>query len=418
MSRGALGGTLRKFPPRVRNQVSDELLISQGPGRFVEQSRALGIGKKDCSGRHVRWVDYNHDGLLDLHINCQDRGHVAGGYPKQFYQQDASRHFTDVARQIGLDIPNSQLVDFAWLDADGDGDIDMLSHEDTGFYLYTLRDGKFTRTLVHDGGFLRSSVKGLKGNTDDYWQFDGKLNLADYDGDGDLDVFVASKKGNRLLVNHGGRFKAVNPVAAGLPKASVAASWVDYDNDGRADLHSVPEGVFHQGADHRFTATGYLALENNKYQAAFIHWFDRDNDGMLDVLMALQENAALWRWWEKPFRSKDVKGSDDRFRWKLMAYRNVGKQNHWLQLKLRGSAGNREAIGARVTLFTPLGQQSQVIGSNDSSYFSQGHYRLYFGLGTSTEGNRIEIRWPDGHTQTLNNIQPDQLLEVVHDGQS
>ena len=417
ITRGALGGTLRKFPPKVRDQVSDELLVSQGPGRFVEQSRNLGIGKKDCSGRHVRWVDYNHDGLLDLYINCQDRGNVAGGYPKQFYQQDASGHFTDIASLVGLAIPDFQLIDFAWLDADGDGTIDMLTHEDTGFFLYSRQDGKFTRTLVHRGGFVRSSVKGLKGNTDDYWQFDGKLNLADYDNDGDLDVFVASKKGNTLLVNHNGQFKTVDPASAGLPKASVAAAWVDYDNDGRPDLHTLPEGVFHQGTDHRFTATGYLALENNKYQAAFIHWFDMDNDGKLDVLMATQENAALWRWWEKPFRSKDVKGEDDRFRWKLMAYRNIGGQNHWLQLKLRGAAGNRQAIGAHATLVTPAGRQSQVVGSNDSSYFSQGHYRLYFGLGEQTRGNRLEIRWPDGHAQTIDNVKPDQLLEVVRDGQ-
>ena len=66
----------------------------------------------------------------------------------------------------------------------------MLTHEDTGFFLYSRQDGKFTRTLVHSGGFVRSSVKGLKGNTDDYWQFDGKLNLADYDNDGDLDLLV------------------------------------------------------------------------------------------------------------------------------------------------------------------------------------------------------------------------------------
>ena len=139
--------------------------------------------------------------------------------------------------------------------------------------------------------------------------------------------------------------------------------------------------------------------------------------GKLDVLMATQENAALWRWWEKPFRSKDVKGEDDRFRWKLMAYRNIGGQNHWLQLKLRGAAGNRQAIGAHATLVTPAGRQSQVVGSSDSSYFSQGHYRLYFGLGEQTRGNRLEIRWPDGHAQTIDNVKPDQLLEVVRDGQ-
>ena len=417
ITRGAIAGTLREFPENIRRSITDELFVSEaGQPRFHEASREAGIEKKDCSGRHVKWVDYNQDGLLDLYINCQDRGNVPGGYPKQFYRQDAKGHFSDIAAEVGLDIPQHQLIDFAWLDADNDGDMDLLSHEDTGYYLYRNQGGKFTREFIARGKFERADVKGLKKNTYDYWQFDGKLSLADFDSDGDLDVFVASKKGNTFLINNAGTFKPLGPATIGLPVESVAAAWVDYDNDGHPDLHTVPEGLFHQNNNHKFDATGFLSLPDNKYQAAIINWFDRDNDGAMDVLIALQDNATLWRWWEKPFKSKDVKGKDDRFQWKILDYRYVGKKNHWLQLNLAGSAGNPQAIGARVTLVTPAGRQTQQVGASEGAYLSQGHYRLYFGLGAGDKISALQIHWPDGRLEELHNMNVDTLLTVKEGG--
>lgn len=417
ITRGAIAGTLREFPESIRRSITDELFVSDsGQPRFHEASREAGIEKRDCSGRHAKWVDFDQDGMLDLYINCQDRGNVPGGYPKQFYRQDAKGNFSDVAVAVGLDIPTHQLIDFAWLDTDNDGDMDLLSHEDTGYYLYRNQDGKFAREFIARGKFERADVKGLKKNTYDYWQFDGKLSLADFDSDGDLDVFVASKKGNAFLINNAGTFKPLDPATLGLPVESVAAAWVDYDNDGHPDLHTVPEGVFHQNKNHTFDATGFLSLPAQKYQAAIINWFDRDNDGAMDVLIALQDNATLWRWWEKPFKSKDVKGKDDRFKWKILDYRYVGKKNHWLQLNLIGSAGNPQAIGARVTLVTPEGKQVQQVGASEGAYLSQGHYRLYFGLGAGDKTSSLQIHWPDGRLEELDNIKMDTVLTVKQGG--
>lgn len=417
VTRGAIGGTLRTFPEPIRRSIADELFVSEG-GKppLREASRAAGIEKKDCSGRHVKWVDFDRDGRLDLFINCQDRGNVPGGYPKQFYRQHAPGYFSDVAAATGLALPDYQLIDFAWLDADDDGDVDLLTHEDTGYYLYRNAGEKFTREFMLRGKFERADVKGLKGNTYDYWQFDGKLSVADFDSDGDLDAFVASKKGNALLVNDGGRFRSGNLAVLGLPAKSVAAAWIDYDNDGRPDLHTVPEGIFHQDKARTFDATGFLALPDNKYQAAIINWFDRDNDGAMDVLIALQDNATLWRWWEKPFKSANVKGEDDRFKWKILAYRDIGKQNHWLQLNLVGAAGNPQAIGARVTVESPAGTQIQEVGASEGAYLSQGHYRLYFGLGAADTASVVRIRWPDGRVQALHRLKGNAMHTIVQGG--
>lgn len=417
INRGALSGTLRSFPKPVRDQVGDEFLVSQGRGRFVDQARGFGLEKKDCSGRHVRWVDFDGDGRLDLFINCQERGNVAGAYPKQLYRQGADKRFDDVAAKVKLDLTDAQLVDMVWFDADGDGRIDLFTHEDTGYFLYRLVDGAYTRDQVHVGPFHRANEPGLRGNATDYWQFDGKLSVAAFDADGRLDVFVASKRGNVLLVNQGGgKFASVVPASLGLPSESVAATWVDYDNDGRMDLHVIPEGLFRQDPSGRFVRTRLLALPSAKYQSAVINWYDRDNDGDLDVVMALQENAALWRWWDKLYKGHDVKGKDNRFDWRILGYRNLAQEFNWLQLQLAGPPGNPEAIGAHVTLQKRFGQQATQVGSHEGSYLSHGHYRLYFGLGNEKGPLSLEIRWPDGTRQTLKDVAINQMLTVKHPG--
>jgi hypothetical protein len=197
----------------------------------------------------------------------------------------------------------------------------------------------------------------------------------------------------------------------GLPAQSLNATWVDYDNDGRQDLHVVPDGLYRQSAQGRFESTGLLAWAHHRYQAAIVHWHDQDGDGKRDLVLALNENPTQWRWWQKPFRNPD-----DGHMWDVHAYRNVGAHNHWLQVEVRGSGANRQAIGARVTITTPEGTQAQDVGGNDSSFFSQGHYRLYFGLGTQSRVERVAVRWSDGHTRELQDVAADRLLHVERAG--
>ena len=107
------------------------------------------------------------------------------------------------------------------------------------------------------------------------------------------------------------------------------------------------------------------------------------------------------------------KNSEDRFAWNLQAYRNlVDNGNHWLELRLVGKPGNPQAIGARVTLQSTDGQQTQQVGLNDGAFFSQGHYRLYFGLGSHARVDRMQIRWPDGQVQELTGVEGDKLQVV------
>ena len=412
ISRGAIGGTLRMFPPSIQNAIEDELLVSDPDHRYRNVSKKAGFQKRGCSARKIAWVDFDNDGLMDLFINCQARGFVAGAYPKQLYRQTTDKRFVDVASDVGLGIPDAEVIDFVWFDADNDGFLDLFTYEDTGFYLHRNHGGKsFSREFIGRGKFARADRPQLRGTSDEYWFVDGKLVVADFAGTGALSVFSASKAGNTLLVNDGkGQFSIVDPPTLGLPAESATASWVDYDNDGLVDLFAVPQGLFRQRRDHTFESTGLLVLPSRKYMAAIVTWADLDNNGSRDPLIALLENFSLWTWWEKLYKT-----SADRFAWKLVAYRNVGSGNHWLQARLVGNPGNPQAIGARVTLETAEGPQTQVVGLNDGAFFSQGHYRLYFGLGAHPRADTMRIRWPDGNVEEFKDVEGD-TLHVIREG--
>ena len=411
ITRGAIGGTLSIYPQTIIDTVDEEFFASrQGvkstTPRFENIISASGITKNGCSARHANWLDVNGDGLLDLFINCEDVGNVEGKYPNKLYLQNTKKHFVAVEEQSGLGILDHNIIDYEWFDADNDGDADLFAHQDNGFYLYRNNADRFEPEFISRGKFARIDNPELKGASGAYWIFDGKLSVSDYDGDGDFDVFMSSKKGNAMLINNRGVYEPLDPLTIGLPENSVSASWVDYDNDGLPDLHTVPGGIFRQHKDHTFDLTNLLVLPSNKYMASIINWYDINNDGTRDALIALNENPTLHRWWEL--------SPKDTFRWTFMTQQNKSTGNHWLQIKLLGGSGNREAIGSRVSLATPDGQQVQEIGNSDGAFYSQGHYRLYFGLGKHSKADVVRIRWPDGTIQELKNLAGDELHTVKH----
>jgi hypothetical protein len=310
-----------------------------------------------------------------------------------------------MAKEAGLDVPDQQIGSLAWFDVDGDGDIDMVTLQNRGFFLYRNNQGRMTEELIYE-----RPLKGVQigRSTEGAWVYDGKISIADFDLDGDIDLFSASKRGNVLLVNESGTLHYRDPASLGLPNTSLNASWVDYDNDGYPDLHIVPQGIYKNQKAQAFDATGILQFPEAQYLGAVTNWFDADNDGKLDVILTLNANPNFDPWW------RSVRIPKLPTTWLVEGYRNTGAVGHWLQIRLIGNKGNHEAIGSQVTIHTQKGAQAQAVGSsNEGAFFSQGHYRLYFGLGSEKKISRIDIRWPNGQQQVLENVNGDQLLTIT-----
>ena len=92
-----------------------------------------------------------------------------------------------------------------------------------------------------------------------------------------------------------------------------------------------------------------------------------------------------------------------------------GNRNHWIQIRLVGNASNRDGIGTLVTVKSGSTTQRRYRRSG-SSYLSESDPRLTFGLGESNQVDRLEIRWPSGITQVLEDVAAGQLLVVREPG--
>ena len=392
--RGGGGGRMK--PDFVYD--NDKLMVQEN-AKFEDTTRKSGIRKGVCPGRRLAWVDVDGDGLLDIYVVCGRGKPPRSTYPNQLHQQKPKGEFTNVAANQGLDIPANGL--FVWLDADNDQDFDLLWIEKLlginkqKIWLYTNKSGQFTPQLI---GKTLGKVS--------------QLTVSDYDGDGDFDVFAASPQANTLIANVEGEYQIIAPQSLGLPDKSYTANWVDYDNDGLTDLHVLPGGIYRQQPQHKFSATNLLA--SNKWakfkNTLFCTWFDEDNNGSRDLLIAMQTPPSL----KEKIKQRLFRANKKIFRltnWKIMVYRNVGAKHNWLEVELVGSPGNRPAIGAKVAVETPEGTQWQQVGQAEGSLRSQGHYRLYFGL-KDQQANSLKIVWPDGFQQEIQAPPSNQLLVI------
>lgn len=377
--------------------VNDELLIGAKNG-FTDQAVQLGIMKKGCPGRQASSVDYNNDGRLDLYIACGRSGkglsesEPGANYPNQLYQQQSSGNFIEVSQDLGLDIPENG--SFVWVDADGDGDMDLFWQNEREFILYVNQTGSFESRIV---GI--NNAKKI-----------GKLSISDYDADGDMDIFAASDSGNALLINEDGKYAFVSPKQSGLPSKSLTANWGDYDNDGLTDLYTAPQGVYLQNSDRHFEESGALQKRPSKLLAEERStWFDVNNDGALDLISASRYHV------HRLAKVLNLPGSSSKRNWNITLYQNSKQaRNHWLDVKLIGTERNRQAIGAKVVVETSDGKkQMQQVGQYEGSLYSQGHYRMYFGLGENSQIKDFKVIWPDGYLQEAKELKGDQLI-VIH----
>jgi hypothetical protein len=276
------------FAEASRTPVPDRLYRNEEGGeRFVDVSAEVGLRVAGAT-RQPAFVDYDGDGDVDLFVALRDQ-------PNQLHRNDGGV-FTDVTERSGIGDPR-RTVSAAWFDFDADGDLDVFvanqNGDDDGFF-ENLGDGTFVDIApqlgMHQPG--RSEVQGSVGTA-----------LADYDADGDLDLFVASYGPDLIWENLSPEVGfEMRSAGTGLEgdHHSVAAAWGDYDNDGRADLYvdgflsgvaEEPDHLYRNLGDRRFeTVTPASMLERGASHG--VAWADFDRDGDLDLALANNDPGA------------------------------------------------------------------------------------------------------------------------------
>jgi hypothetical protein len=256
---------------------------------------------------------------------------------------------------------------------------------------------------------------GLAYNEDGLEQAGMGVSAADYDGDGRLDIFKTNFDDDvpDLYHNEGDGTFSFRTFDAKLGFNLKYLSWgggfFDYDNDGWPDLfianghvypelesHGHPESpyrqrnlLYHNSGNGRFEDVTSIAgpgleLRRSGRGVAFA---DFDNDGNLDILINNQNDP--------PTLLRNASGSP----------------NHWISIRTVGTKSNRDGIGARVLLEAGGRRQMDEVRSG-GSYLSQSDLRVHFGLGPATKIERLEVRWPSGVIDSLEDISADQFLKV------
>jgi hypothetical protein len=264
---------------------ANTLYRNDGDGRhFTDVAPALGLNISGGVSRQASWIDFDNDGDLDLFIALRDR-------PNRLFRNDGAR-FVDVTVESGIGDPRKS-VGAVWFDIDGDGDLDLFVANQNGDTNGLFRnDGGHFVDVAREWGVdapRRSQEFGAVGPA-----------VADFDGDGYFDLFIANYGPSALYRNdHGRRFVDVTK-AAGLlfEQHATTPSWGDYDNDGRPDLYVAgflvnvthyPDHLFHNGGANtgrpRFRDV-LPALVNDHDASHGVQFVDFDNDGALDLALA------------------------------------------------------------------------------------------------------------------------------------
>src|SRR5216683_1803699 len=410
-------------------------LYHQEPdGTFKDITKEAGLTRLGW-GMGVAVADYDNDGKLDLfvagytHVDmnnlpefgsnkyCRYKGVLVQcgpwglvGESDFLYHNRGDGTFEEVSVKAGVhDEIGYYGLGVIWADYDDDGWPDLLvANDSVPNYLYhNNHDGTFTDEGMLTG--LALSGEGMElGNMG--------VDFGDFDHSGRLGFFVThfAEQPNSLYRNLGPKgFEDVS-WTSGLGHQNYGlvgwgTGFFDMDNDTWLDLFVANGHVFPQ-VDTVETGARYrepLLLHRNNRDGTF------DEVSKEAGLASLPQKCRRGAAFGDIFNTGNVDivvlnvGETP----SLLKNRNADGY-HRVLFKLVGTKSNRAAIGARVTIHAAgIKQFSEVRGGG--SYLSQNDLRQHFGLGTATKMESVEIRWPSGKIETLQNIAADAIYTIV-----
>jgi len=408
---------------------SDRLLLNDGGQRFVDVTAAWGLQPRGWS-TGAAMFDADNDGDLDLYvaryvdyalddaIGCWFRSVPIYCAPSLYAAQhdrlfrNEGETLVEVSEAAGLAAIASKGLGLSTGDLDEDGDVDLFVAGDLSDNLLLLGDGR--------GGFTESAiVAGVASSELGRVEASRGVAVANADGQPgwDLTLTQTQREPTNLYLRreHGTYRESADAAGIGAHSrghASFGVAWLDADNDGDEDLlvangHTIDNiGTFRDTAtfaqrNSLYVRTGPDTLEASSDEggSALEHVGvsrglavgDIDGDGGVDYVVANNDGMVQ------------------------VARNTTRGRGHWVSLWLEGTSSNRSAIGAVVTL--RLGddtQRREVRGA--SSYLSVSDRRVHFGLGSAAtleDVAALEVRWPDGGTQTLSLPALDDHYRVV-----
>lgn len=398
----------------VSNYGPNVLYKNNGNGTFSDVTKKSKIisAERDFSVGSV-WLDYDNDSFLDLYVGKYlnfdpnyKYYYSPDGFPPPLaydsqpdvlYHNNGDGTFDDVTKAMGILDLDGRAMGVGAADYDDDGFVDIyVANDHTMNYMWHNNGGKgFT-----DLGTPTGTAFGQSGES----AVSMAVDFADYNGDGLLDIFVSDDKYCRLFENKGnGIFSDRSyPSGIAMPAGQFvgwSSSFIDYDNDGDVDIYKAngalkhlygqEDQIFENIGEGNFkdvsTETGKYFLE--KYVSRGACFGDYDNDGDIDAFIVnLNDHSKFLR-------------------------NNRGSQNNWLAIKLEGTASNRDGIGAKVKVISgTLVQTAQK--KSTTGYLSQNDPRIHFGLAKNSVAEKIEVKWPSGKVQVVENVKANQIITV------
>jgi len=403
-------------------------------GVFAEVAERAGVaGSGKAWGTGCGFVDYDRDGRLDLMVAnyvdfdlttapapgeratciwkgvavmCGPRGLPAA--KNILYHNRGDGTFEDVTTKAHIDRTDGHYAfSVSTLDFDEDGWPDIyVACDSTPSILYrNHHDGTFTDVAVTAGAAF---------NEDGREQAGMGSTIADFNGDGHLDIFKTnfSDDTSTLYRNNGdGTFTDVTS-AAGLGLYTQYLGWgtmfLDFDNDGWPDLILVNGHVYPE-VDSQHLGSSYKEpriLYHNNGDGTFSDVSSSAGSGI--TAAASSRGLAVGDLWNDGRISAVVSNMNAP---PSLLVNQLRSSNHWIAIRAAGSKSNRDGIGARIRLKTGTRLLVDEVRSG-SSYDSNSDMRVHFGLGASAKIDWVEVRWPSGMVERFVNLPVDRIHMV------
>jgi hypothetical protein len=406
----------------------NHLFRNLGSGKFQDVTAKAGVGDSGFSTSAI-WFDYDKDGKLDLFVcnyvewsidkdlyctldgknksYCTPESYK--GQSSTLYHNKGDGRFENVTERAGLQEPTSKSLGVAMIDYDNDGWPDLFVANDTQpNKLYRNNgNGTFTDNAMTAGvAFSEAGVARAGMGVD----------AADYDGSGKQSLVIGNFSNEMMALYHNegtGLFIDEAPTStigqASLLTLTFGCFFFDYDLDGLPDIfaanghvsddiNTVQQKVKYAEPPHLFRNLGRKKFEEvtsklgRALQQSIVGrgaaYGDFDNDGDLDLLIATNNGAAR------------------------VLRNDGGNQNNLLRIKTVGTASNRNGIGARITLKISNQQKLWSVVKTGSSYASQSELPLTFGLGKAEKVASIEVAWPNGRVDSLQDVIANQAITI------